>query len=136
MVAEVLSWQELYVHRLNTWHSEHHSGPPTPSQLPSPPSRTHWLTTATPPSCPPAGLPTEFNDTFFCNADGSCCYEYVGAAEIWPLARQRCRRAGGDLAVIKSFEEQVEVEGWVARAGGAIRKGSGSSSSSTGGGGM
>jgi hypothetical protein len=64
------------------------------------------------PVFPCAGLPEEVNSTFFCASDGSCCYHYQPAADIWPLARQRCKRAGGDMVLLDSFEKQLEVERW------------------------
>jgi hypothetical protein len=57
-------------------------------------------------------MPSKTNASFFCASDRSCCYQYQAQADIWPLARQRCKRAGGDLVRLDSFEKQLELERW------------------------
>jgi hypothetical protein len=53
----------------------------------------------------------------FC--DDSCCFTYQRQAAIWPMARQACMRAGGDLVRPDNFHKLVALEeyfrgGWQA----------------------
>jgi hypothetical protein len=61
-----------------------------------------------------AGPPQEFNETFYC--DQAACYGYQANATIWPLARQACKRAGGDLVRIDSFDKQMALETYFAES--------------------
>jgi hypothetical protein len=62
-----------------------------------------------------AGPPQEYNETFFC--DSAACYGYHTNRTIWPLARQACKRAGGDLALMDAFDKQVALEAYFREQG-------------------
>jgi hypothetical protein len=63
---------------------------------------------APPPPARAAGPPLYRNDTFFC--DEAACFSYHTSAAIWPLARQACKRGGGDLVRMDAFDKQVALE--------------------------
>jgi hypothetical protein len=71
--------------------------------------------TPLPPAPHTAGPPQESNNTFFC--DQAACYGYQANRTIWPLARQACKRAGGDLVRLDAFDKQVRAAGTPGWAG-------------------
>ena len=75
-------------------------------------TRSCWPLTPVRLPSTPTGPPQEFNETFFC--DQAACYGYNKNATIWPLARQACKRGGGDLARLDSFDKQVALEAYFA----------------------
>lgn len=48
--------------------------------------------------------------TLFCGQD--CCFSYHKEPATWPMARQACLRAGGELFKPDTFERQLEVEAY------------------------
>jgi hypothetical protein len=60
-------------------------------------------------TCRPAGTPLT-NDTFFCLANTTSCYQYYIADQVWSVANTNCKATGGILVAWNSYQEQLAVE--------------------------